>query len=74
MKYQELREQICDVCNKMLQLGSVAENDGNVSVKLPHGSFIATPTGISKSFITPEKVVMINENVKILSDYFKANN
>ena len=61
MKYQELREQICDVCHKMWQLGWVAANDGNVSVKLPDGNFIATPTGISKSFITPEKLVIINE-------------
>ena len=61
MKYQELREQICDVCHKMWQLGWSAANDGNVSVKLLDGNFIATPTGISKSFITTEKLVIINE-------------
>ena len=66
MKYQELREQICDVCHKMWQLGWVAANDGNVSVKLPDGNFIATPTGISKSFITPEKLVIINENGEVI--------
>ena len=52
MKYMELREQICDVCHKMWQLGWVAANDGNVTVKLPDGNFLATPTGISKSFLT----------------------
>lgn len=39
MNYQEIREQICDVCHKMWQLGWVAANDGNVSVKLPDGNF-----------------------------------
>lgn len=66
LKYMEVREQICDVCHKMWQLGWVAANDGNVSVKLDDGTFLATPTGISKSFITPEKLVHIDENGEIL--------
>ncbi|SCH44747.1 MULTISPECIES: class II aldolase/adducin family protein [unclassified Romboutsia] len=66
LSYMEIREQICDVCHKMWQLGWVAANDGNVSVKLEDGTFLATPTGISKSFITPEKLVHIDENGEIL--------
>ena len=66
LKYMEIREQICDVCHKMWQLGWVAANDGNVTVKLEDGTFLATPTGISKSFITPEKLVHIDENGEIL--------
>ncbi|MEG1887133.1 MAG: class II aldolase/adducin family protein [Oscillospiraceae bacterium] len=66
MTYMEIREQICDICHKMWQLGWVAANDGNVSAKLPDGKFLATPTGISKSFITPEKLLVINENGEVL--------
>lgn len=66
MTNEELKDQICDVCHKMWQLGWVAANDGNVSVKLPDGSFYATPTGISKSFITPDKLVRINEKGEVL--------
>lgn len=66
MNEQELKEQICDICHKMWQLGWVAANDGNVSAKLEDGTFLATPTGISKSFITPEKLVKINEKGEIL--------
>ncbi|MBI6020256.1 class II aldolase/adducin family protein [Clostridium perfringens] len=66
LKYMEIREQICDVCHKMWQLGWVAANDGNVSVKLEDGTFLATPTGISKSFITPEKLVHIDENGEVI--------
>lgn len=62
----ELREQICDVCHKMWQKGWVAANDGNVSVKLEDGTFLATPTGMSKSFITPEKLVHIDKEGNIL--------
>ena len=66
MKYAEIREQICDVCQKMWQLGWVAANDGNVSVLLPDGNFLVTPTGISKSFITPEKLVIIDKDMNVV--------
>lgn len=66
LSYMELREQICDVCHKMWQKGWVAANDGNVSVKLEDGTFLATPTGMSKSFITPEKLVHIDMEGNIL--------
>ena len=32
MQIEEIKDQICDVCHKMWQLGWVAANDGNVSV------------------------------------------
>ena len=52
MQTQEIKEMICDVCHKMLQLGWVAANDGNISVKMEDGTFWITPSGVSKSFIT----------------------
>ena len=61
-----VRDQICDVCHKMWQLGWVAANDGNVSVRLSADTIIATPTGMSKSFITPEKLVKLNLQGEIL--------
>lgn len=62
----EQKELICDICHKMWQLGWVAANDGNVSVKLDDGTILATPTGISKSFITPEKLIRIDGGGNIL--------
>gem|GEM_PF-2122560 len=58
-----IKDQICDVCHKMWQLGWVAANDGNVSVKLDDGRIIATPTGMSKSFITPDKLIILDSEV-----------
>ena len=63
---EQIKEQICDVCHKMWQLGWVAANDGNVSAKLPDGRIVATPTGISKSFITPDKLVILDKDGNIL--------
>lgn len=66
MDIQMIKEQICDVCHKMWQLGWVAANDGNVTVRLEDGTYLATPTGISKSFITPDKLVRIDKDGNIL--------
>ncbi|MBQ7090980.1 MAG: class II aldolase/adducin family protein [Clostridia bacterium] len=66
MNLQAIKEQICEICQKMWQLGWVAANDGNVSVKLPDGNILATPTGISKAFITPEKLVLLNPQGEVI--------
>ena len=66
MQKQEIKELICDVCHKMWQLGWVAANDGNISVKMEDGTFWITPSGISKSFITPEKLIRVNEAMEKL--------
>lgn len=66
MTDQEVKEQICDVCGKMWQLGWVAANDGNVSVRVDENRLICTPTGISKSFITPDKLLTVDMNCNIL--------
>ncbi len=66
MNENELRKQICEICRRMWQQGWVAANDGNISVKLDENTFLATPTGISKSFIEPEKLVKINKNGELI--------
>lgn len=66
MNSQEIKEQICDVCHKMWQLGWVAANDGNVSVKMDDGTFWVTPTGMSKSFITPDKLIRIDADMNVV--------
>ena len=66
MQLQQIKNEICDVCHKMWQLGWVAANDGNVSVKLEDGTFLVTPTGMSKSFITPEKILRVDKEMNII--------
>ena len=61
-----VKEQICDVCHKMWQLGWVAANDGNVSVKMEDGTWWITPSGISKSFITPDKLIRVDRDLNVV--------
>ncbi len=67
---EKIKSEICDVCHKCWQLGWAASNDGNVSVRLPDGNILATPTGMSKSMITPESLVLLSKTGEIL----EANN
>lgn len=67
MNLDSIKQEICDICHKMWQLGWVAANDGNVSARLADGTFLVTPTGISKSFITPEKLLQIDASGKVLA-------
>lgn len=63
----EVKEQICDVCSKMWQQGWVAANDGNVSVRMDENRIVCTPTGISKSFITPDKLLTVDMDLNVLN-------
>ena len=62
----DAKDMICEVCHRMWQLGWVAANDGNVSVKLPDGTFLVTPTGVSKSFITPDILLRVDGDMNVI--------
>jgi len=60
MEVERCKDEICDVCHKMWQQGWTASNDGNVSVKLDKDVYLITPGGISKSFITKDKLLIVD--------------
>lgn len=64
--YEKIKEQMVDICHKLWQKGWVAANDGNVTVKVGEGKYLATQTGVSKAFITPEKIGLIDDDFNIL--------
>ncbi len=62
----EIKKQICDVAHKLYNLGFVAANDGNISVKLSDNEFYCTPTGVSKGDMTPDMIIRIDGTGKKL--------
>ena len=44
----------------------MAANDGNVSAKMGDGTWLITPSGVSKSFITPDKLLLVNEKMEVV--------
>lgn len=66
MAYRELKEEICEIGHRLWTLGFVAANDGNITVKINEDEFLTTPTGMSKSFLTPEKILRVNGKGEVL--------
>lgn len=62
----QLKEEICDVGHRLWQLGFVAANDGNITVKVDEDIFLTTPTGTSKSILTPEMIIKVNSKGEVL--------
>lgn len=62
----ELKEQICEIGHCIWQLGFVAANDGNISVKLDENHFLCTPTGTSKRILKPEMIMMVDNQGNVI--------
>ena len=63
----EIRKLMCDIGRRMYEQGFVAANDGNISYRLGRGRFLCTPTGVSKGYLRPEMIAVVDDNGKQLS-------
>jgi L-fuculose-phosphate aldolase len=55
-----LREDLCEVGRRVYEKGWVSSRDGNFSIRLGEDRFLVTPTGVSKGFMTPDTMVLVN--------------
>ena len=71
----EIREQLCEIGRRIYNRNMVVANDGNFSVRLSDNEFICTPTGVSKGFMTPESMCIIDAKGNVLeaSEGFKPS-
>jgi len=61
-----LRAALCEVGRRMWQRGFVAGNDGNLSARLGASRLLATPTGVSKGFMAPQQLVVLDLDGSVL--------
>src|SRR5271169_1528857 len=57
---QEQRDEIVRYGKMLHQTGLVAATDGNLSVRLGDGTFLCTPTLMSKGMMTPDDLVIVD--------------
>lgn len=62
----EAKNAIIDIGKRMYNKGFVAANDGNISIKVGPNTIWTTPTGVSKGFMTPDMLVKMDVNGKVL--------
>ncbi len=62
----EAKKAIIEAGKRMYNKGFVASNDGNISCKVGPNVIWTTPTGVSKGFMTPDMLVKVNFDGKVL--------
>ena len=63
----DLREQLCDFGLSLYSRGFTHGSTGNLSVRLPDGNLLVTPTGSSLGRLTPEGLSVIKQNGELIS-------
>ena len=56
----EIKKEICEYGKRIYNNGFVAANDGNISVKVDENTYFATPTGVSKGYMTPDMICKVD--------------
>jgi len=56
----EIRKAICDIGKRLYAKGYVAAKHGNISYKYSENEYFCTPSGVSKVFLTPDKIVKVD--------------
>ena len=70
---EQLRAEIVEVGRRMYARGYVASNDGNISTRLDDQRFLTTPTAVSKGYMTPDMMVIVDNQGNKLSGDRKAS-
>ncbi|HOL47075.1 MAG TPA: class II aldolase/adducin family protein [bacterium] len=68
-----LKKEIIKIGRIMYEKDFVASNDGNITIKVDDDLFLATPTGISKGFMTEEMLLLINSKAEVIQGNLKPS-
>lgn len=66
MDERTLREEICEIGRRMWQRGMASANSGNISARLAENRVLITPTLVSKGFMSPEQILLLDLEGNIL--------
>lgn len=66
MNEEALRRDIIEVGRRLYMKDFVASNDGNISIRLDENRILITPTGVSKGFMTPEMLLVVDRSGRVL--------
>lgn len=55
-----IKEQMCEIGRRIWRRGFCAGNEGNHSVRLGPDRFLCTPSGMSKGFLEPDDLVVVD--------------
>jgi L-fuculose-phosphate aldolase len=62
-----LKNDIISVGKRMYDRGYIASNDGNISARIDERKILITPTGVSKGFMAPDDLIVVDYDGKVIS-------
>ncbi len=62
-----VKQLILEIGKRLWTRGYIASNDGNITVRLNDREVLTTPTGVSKGFMTPDMIIKMDMDGKILT-------
>ena len=68
----KIRQEICEIGDRLYKKGFGAANDGNISYRAGENEVVCTPTGISKGFMKPDDLCMVDMEGKQTAGRRKA--
>jgi L-fuculose-phosphate aldolase len=69
----KLKQEICEIGRRLYAKGFAAANDGNISCRLNEKEVLCTPTMISKGFIKPEDLCIVDLDGNQLAGHRKRS-
>ena len=63
----KIKQEICEIGDRLYQKGFAAANDGNISYRLSDREVVCTPTMISKGFMKPDDLCIVDMEGKQIS-------
>ena len=67
----QVRQEMCDVGHRIWMRCYCAGNEGNHSVRIADDRVLCTPTGISKGFLTPDQITVVDMDGKQVDTHNK---
>jgi len=69
--FEQIKEEICDIGRRLYNRGFAAANDGNISYRFDENSVVCTPTGISKGFMKPDDLCVVDMEANHIAGHRK---
>lgn len=67
----KIKQEICEVGQKLYAKGFAAANDGNISYRIGENEVLCTPTMVSKGYLKPEHICKVDLAGKQLAGTYK---
>ncbi|GAB4110526.1 MAG: hypothetical protein Kow00105_19310 [Phycisphaeraceae bacterium] len=68
----DIKQQMCEIGRRIWQRGYCAGNEGNHSVRLGPGRVLCTPSGLSKGFMEPDDLCVVDMEGRQVEQNFRG--